>query len=287
MKVLVTGASGLVGSSLIKILLKRGHNIITLGRTNISGCDNILHDFNNLIDLEKLPSSMDVVYHIAQSEFYREFPNSSEDIFNVNTLSTLKLAEWARKTGVKKFIYTSSGGVYGNNNKVFEENDNIKFNNLGFYLGSKLCSEIILDSYKNFFEVFVLRLFFVYGLKQKKNMLIPRLIRNIMAGNEITISGKKGVLINPIYVEDTAEALSACLNLSKGGEFNISGNENINLHQISEIIGQKLGISPKYIFLEDSSEDLKIIGDNSKMKKFLHNPKVPFDNGIEFLINEI
>ena len=287
MSVLVTGASGLVGTSLINILLKQEHNITTLGRSNVSGCDCISHDFNNSIDTEKLPNSIDVVYHIAQSEFYKEFPDSSEDIFNVNTYSTLKLVEWARKTGVKKFIYTSSGGVYGNNNKVFEENDNIKFNNLGFYLGSKLCSEIILDSYKKFFEVFVLRLFFVYGLKQKKNMLIPRLIRNIMAGNEITISGKKGVLIIPIYVEDTAEALSACLNLSKGGEFNISGNENINLHQISEIIGKKLGISPKYIFLEDSSEDLKIIGDNSKMKKFLHNPKVPFDNGIEFLINEI
>ena len=67
--------------------------------------DNILHDFNSLIDLEKLPRSIDVVYHIAQSEFYREFPNSSEDIFNVNTLSTLKLAEWQQEKRVLKNLY--------------------------------------------------------------------------------------------------------------------------------------------------------------------------------------
>lgn len=64
-------------------------------------------------------------------------------------------------------------------------------------------------------------------------------------------------------------------------------NEQMNLHQISEIIVEKLGISPKFNFLKDSYKDLKIIEDNSKMKKFLHNPKVPFYNGIDFLINEV
>ena len=64
-------------------------------------------------------------------------------------------------------------------------------------------------------------------------------------------------------------------------------NEQMNLHQILEIIDEKLGIIPKFNFLKDSSEDLKIIEDNSKMKKFLFNPKVPFYIGIDFLINEV
>lgn len=285
MKVLVTGASGLVGSSLIKMLLKKGYNITTIGRSKVLGCNSILHDFNNPLDIKILPNSIDVIYHIAQSEFYREFPNYSEDIFNVNTHSTLKLAEWARKTGVKKFIYTSSGGVYGTNNNIFEEKDNIQFNNLGFYLGSKLCSEIILDSYKVFFEVFTLRLFFVYGENQRQNMLIPRLINNVKNGIRINIQGQRGLEINPIYVVDVVKAMVACINFKGGGEYNISGNENLSLLIISQFIGSQLSLNPKFKFSNEENMPLSIIGNNEKMKKDLHNPVVNFRDGISKIIH--
>jgi nucleoside-diphosphate-sugar epimerase len=284
MNILITGGSGLVGSALIKELMKSGHNIITLGRKSVEGCHHIAHDFNNELDSVNFPSSIDVIYHIAQSEYYRDFPNSAIDIFQVNTVSTLKLAEWARINGVKKFVYTSSGGIYGNNSESFEEKDTIKINNLGFYLGSKLCSEVILDSYKNYFEVFTLRLFFVYGKEQKPNMLIPRLINNVKAGDSITIQGENGIIINPIHVKDAAKALSSCLSLEKGGEFNIAGNEQLSLLELVSIIGDTLSIKPNFSNLNE--EPISIIGNNSKMCEFLYMPEIAFKKGIDLMINE-
>lgn len=51
---------------------------------------------------------------------------------------------------------------------------------LGFYLTSKYCSELILDNYSSFLTIIQLRLFFVYGMGQRKDMLIPRLIENVL-----------------------------------------------------------------------------------------------------------
>jgi|TARA_B110001452_G_scaffold262007_1_gene261468 UDP-glucose 4-epimerase len=283
MKILITGGSGLVGLNLIRNLIKDGHKVTTLGRNNVLDCSHINCDFNNFNI--KLPTDIDVVFHLAQTEYYREFPEKSMDIFNVNTISTLKLAEWARENNIKKFIYTSSGGIYGNHPKSFVEKDVIRHNNLGFYLGSKLCSEIILDSYKGFFEVYSLRLFFAYGKEQKSNMLIPRLIRNIKMGNPINIDGDKGVIINPIHVSDASKAIKSCLKLNSSGDYNIAGNDILSIYEISETIGHFLSIKPNYNFNKKKSISNKLVGNNEKMKKDLHNPIVKFRDGISKIIH--
>jgi len=282
MKILITGGSGLVGLTLIKNLLKDGHQITTIGRNNVLECPHIYCDFNDFNI--KLPKDFDVVFHLAQTEYYRDFPEKSIDIFNVNTISTLKLAEWARENNIKKFIYTSSGGIYGNHPKSFVEKDVIIHNNLGFYLGSKLCSEIILDSYKGFFEVYSLRLFFAYGKEQKSNMLIPRLIRNIKMGNPINIDGDKGVIINPIHVSDVSKAIKSCLKLNSSGDYNIAGDDILSIYEISETIGHILSIKPKYNFNKKKSISNKLVGNNEKMIKDLHKPNISFKDGIKNML---
>jgi nucleoside-diphosphate-sugar epimerase len=88
-----------------------------------------------------------------------------------------------KKSGVGSFIYTSSGGIYGNGNEPFLENTPIvPFGDLGYYLGSKACGEILVQSYANIFQVNVVRPFFLYGPTQKRDMLIPRLFDNIAKG---------------------------------------------------------------------------------------------------------
>ena len=82
---------------------------------------------------------------------------------------------------------------------------------LGFYLSSKLCSEIIADNYSSFMNIVSLRFFFVYGPRQSETMLIPRLIKNIKNGDAITLQGPDGILINPTYVSDAAEVVARSL----------------------------------------------------------------------------
>ena len=64
--------------------------------------------------------------HLAQSPRYRDFPEGALDVFEVNVGSTQRLLDWACRQGVKRFIYASSGGVYGHGEAPFEEDVPIK-----------------------------------------------------------------------------------------------------------------------------------------------------------------
>ena len=167
--ILITGYNGLVGKELIEELKKdNSFGLLGIGRSENSDVKVINIDLNTEWNENVLPTKADVIIHLAQSEKFREFPEAAFDVFNVNTTSTLKLLDYARKAGVTKFIYASSGGIYGNSHIGFNEDDPVvSRRDIGFYLGSKFCSELLADSYVTFFDVIILRFFFVYGKTQK------------------------------------------------------------------------------------------------------------------------
>ena len=287
MNILITGSGGLIGSSL-KEKLKENHKLFDLkrksGLADDAGVTFIELDLSTDWDYSKLPEKADVIYHIAQSDHFREFPGMAMDVFKVNTYSTVKLLDYAVKAGVKKFIYASSGGIYGFGDTGFTEEAEITAHgDLGFYIGTKICSEILVENYSNIFDVSIIRFFFVYGASQKKSMLIPRLVENIRDGKPILLHGYEGIKINPVYVEDAAEALAKCMDLSKSHKINIGGAEVLSLKQICLIIGEALGKNPIFE-LKTEIEPKNIYGDIKKMCDLLVAPKTSFKEGIKKLL---
>jgi len=291
MNILVTGANGLLGRNLVEILSKE-HKIYALIRNknklNFAINKNIYLIENDLvnIDLGVLPKDVDVVYYLAQSDRFREFPEGVDDIITVNILAPNILAKWSIKNGVRKFIYTSSGGVYGNISEPAKEYFVINANEkIGFYLHSKLSAEMLLRNFANLFETFViLRPFFMYGKGQNKSMLIPRLIENVKNEKEIILNGKEGIKINPIYISDAANAISKVINLQ--GEFiiNIAGNEIISLKQLCYLIGKLVNKEP--IFKINNIKQNDLIADIEFMKKHLYSPIVNLETGIKKIIED-
>lgn len=281
MRILITGAGGLVGSHVMP-LLEKEHEVFT-----VSGK---LRRTNNLdIDLSKdwstdlLPGNLDAIIHLAQSEDFRDFPNKAKPVFNVNTTSTINLVDFAVKKGVKKFIYASSGGVYGNGDLAFSEAYAISFKKeMGFYIGTKLCSEIILDNYSSLLDIQQLRFFFVYGKGQRKDMLIPRLVNNIKEGNTITLTGHDGIKINPLHASDAAKAIETALNLTGSHTINAGGPQVMNLREICECIGAVTGKKPQ--FKIDEKVPGHLIGDIAEMKKLLGEPKIQFAEGVKTVL---
>ena len=284
--ILITGANGLIGHELLK-QLSESNIVYAVSRSKPDIINDNIHfiqfDFSKEWDASSLPNTIDVIYHLAQSEHFRDFPDKSVEIFNVNTNSTLNLLEYARKSGCTQFIYASSGGVYGNSDEGFSENSPIISNgNLGFYLSTKFCSELLVENYTNSFAIIIARFFFVYGERQGQGMLIPRLVENVINGNEINLQGEDGININPIYVSDAASALDSLLKLEGSHKFNIGGNEVLSLKQICDIIGKVVGEAPVY---STSDIDPKhLIGDTSKMNRLLSLPQYTFAQGIQNLI---
>jgi nucleoside-diphosphate-sugar epimerase len=136
-KILITGGGGFLGTALIKLLKQNAdHEIYSVSRKNYlhlknEGVSQIQHDLSSAGDLESiLPKDIDVVFHTAA---LAGIWGKKEHFFNINTEGTLKLVDWAKKSGVKQFIYTSTPSV------VFGKDDLINVDETTPYPDKHLC----------------------------------------------------------------------------------------------------------------------------------------------------
>jgi UDP-glucose 4-epimerase len=281
--VLLTGATGLVGSHLAAACRDR-YAIHTVsrqrpGKDAAPGTHTQL-DLSGRWDEDGLPRRVDAVIHLAQSEHFREFPEHAVDMFSVNAAATVRLLDYARRAGARAFVLASSGGVYGASDAGLTETAVIPARgDLGFYLGTRLCSEIVAQSFSPYFNVITLRFFFVYGPGQRNTMLIPRLIESVRSGVPIALQGEEGIRLNPTFVTDAAAAIVRSLELEGTHKINVAGPEVLSLRRISELIGDALGRRPVYAV--ESTPPRHIIGDIGKMTQLLQPPAIAFRQGLQ------
>lgn len=287
-KVLITGANGLLGQRALKALNDEYEIFAAVHSMPDVPVENVEYriiDFSKDWSVGQLPAHLDKIVHLAQSSHFREFPDQSPDIFRVNIDSTARLLDFAYRNGVKQFIYASSGGVYGSGDMAFRENSPIVgHGQLGYYLGSKLCGEILAQNYSQMMDVTTLRFFFMYGVEQRRTMLIPRLIDSVCNGSPVSLQGAEGIRINPIHVSDSVHALKAALNLRGSHTINIAGPETLSLKNIAEIIGTRLNRAPVFNFID--GQPTHLIGNIEAMQRLLHTPTVSFEAGLEEWISK-
>lgn len=289
MNILVTGANGLLGKELVHKLSERYNVFAVVNHSNSlefskSTRIRIIHHDLAKPDFSELPKEIDMIYYLAQSNEFRNFPEGYDDMLRVNIYSPLKLISWGLDNQVKKFVYASSGGVYKNPVEPVKEFFGINANmKNGFYLDSKLAAEILLRNFSSYFNTFIIaRPFFIYGQKQKPSMLIPRLIDNIKNNNPIFLTSEEGLRINPIHVDDASIAFEKMIQLEGDHLINIAGDEIVSIKSLSDNIAHKLKIKPIYEFHPQKQFDL--IADNSLMKSLLHKPKTNLDDGLNEFI---
>lgn len=282
---MVTGATGLIGSNLLP-RLQCDWQVFGVSRRQLSEdfdrgrVHHIAVDLSKTWDTKAFPSRVDAVIHLAQSEHYRDFPERAVDVFQVNTVSTLRMLDYARRAGASTFVLASSGGVYGHHEQEFTEDLEISATgDLGFYLCTKLCAEVLMENYSAFFNVIVLRFFFVYGPGQRRSMLIPRLVRSVLEEKPITLQGRDGIQINPTYISDAVTAIYRSLRLKGSQKINVAGPEVLSLRRVGEVIGKILGKKPKF-HLQPEMGPRHLIGNIRKMSEVLGPPLVGFEDGI-------
>ena len=285
MNVLVTGANGLLGRNAVAALRENYEVHALVHNMPLKPFPDVtyyVYDFNTEWTINDLPRDIHTVMHLAQSELFRDFPEHALDVFNVNVASTVKLLDYARVAGAKKFLFTSTGGIYDTTMGVVNENTPINtFGKLGNYFATKLCSEILTHNYTSYFDVSLLRLFFMYGQGQKRAMLIPRLVDNVNQGRPIRLTAEGGILINPIYVGDVVSILKKLMNSDGSYTYNVAGPKHLNLKQIVDIIGKKLGKTPQFEHISELADNC--IADISLLEARIYSPKVKLEDKIEEL----
>ncbi|MEP7196480.1 MAG: NAD(P)-dependent oxidoreductase [Saprospiraceae bacterium] len=280
----ITGAAGLVGSELLS-LIPTDWKIYALYNSkkppvlthNISF---VKCDFKNGQYLERLPEKCDCIIHLAQSNLFRKFPETAEDIFEVNTLSTQQLLSYGLKAGVSNFIYCSTGGLYKSTNELLLESDTIDLVTLekNYYYASKFCSEILLKNYSEYFNTIIFRPFFIYGPNQNSDMLIPRITKNVMSKQTIRLEGKNGMQFNPIFCKDAAIAIFKATEYDNRQIFNLAGPSYVSLKEVINLISKYLGIPVEIEIIDkvalDFRASIELLSNN------LYIPKVDIEEGI-------
>ena len=286
-KCILTGATGLVGSHLLSPL-SQDWSVVALSRQrpSFANLEYLPFDLSQSWTSHQLPPTCDAVIHLAQSEHFREFPQYAENVFRINTFTTLKLLDYARQAGANTFILASSGGIYGYGDQGFSEDHALCHQqDLGFYLSTKLCAEILAENYTDYLNVIILRFFFVYGPNQRPTMLIPRLVQSVLNEKPITLQGRDGIRLNPTHVFDVVRAIIQALELKNSHKINIAGPDILNFRQIGEIIGSTLNKEPKFL-IQSEQIPKNLIGDTTKMCKLLSSSKIQFQEGIKTIISD-
>lgn len=245
MRILVTGANGFLGRHAVQ-RLAAAHHVLALMRTpppaQIPACEPIVADLTQERFEDQLPpTGVDAVLFLAQSRHHRRFPEHAADLFEVNVRSVFRLVEWARRHGVRKFVYTSSANVYALSDQAIAENHPLAPGS--FYARTKLMGEGLVQSYAEFFPTLILRLFTPYGPGQR-GALIPDLIERVARGKPVTLQGDEGLWLSPWFVDDVCSLLQTALEETAPTErctlLNAGGAEAVSIRGITQIIGRQL-----------------------------------------------
>jgi len=214
------------------------------------GVNLIRADLKDSAFVDALPPRVDVIVHLAQTNL--QVPEHANEVFQVNTVSTQRLADYARTAGVSRFIFTSSGNVYRKSAAPFLESS--QRDPRDFYALTKIFSEDLLKVYSDAFNSSVLRIFAPYGPGQT-NRMIPKIISLVRDGKSVTLRNGGQPKINPIYIDDLVQVIARCLTKSGSYTVNVAGPETIDVKGIAMEAGRTLGCEP--VFEHRDSPDME------------------------------
>ena len=279
---LITGASGFIGSAFVKFL-ETQENIECILVDRVHG-----YDFSREGWTKKLPDvSVDMIYHLAQSREYRNFPGGAQDMARINMMSTLELLEWARKHEAKRFFLASTGSIYSTENTqstYIAETDPLLLSSM--YASSKYSAELMAGHYRAFFDVIVGRLFTPYGPGQK-NMLISNMVERVRKNEPITLAQNEGLYLTPMFIGDCVQVLFSLAQVKMDQQLltlNLAGDEKLSLFDIVTQIGAALDISPNIQITEGNV--ISVCADTTVLKSLSLNKMRSFAEGLQCYLKE-
>ncbi len=299
MNVIVTGGAGFIGSNLAEELLKIGDEVIVIDDFS-NGKEKNLAKHKNLKvvrksildeDIKENFNGIDVVYHLAALPRVQFSIVNPEETHEVNVNGTLKLLEICKEKNVKRFIFSSSSSVYGNQKKLPLRED-MNPNPISPYALHKLVGEHYCRLYHLLYgiETLSLRYFNVYGPKQDPSgqyaILIPKFINNALSGKELVINGDGNQTRDFTFVNDVVKA-NILAGTSKnenifGKTFNIGAGNNKSVNEVTKIIINLAGSKVKVVHGPNVVEPKNTLADISRSKEFLNwQPEIEFEEGIK------
>jgi UDP-glucose 4-epimerase len=263
-RVICTGSCGFIGSHVVDLLLKEGHQVWCLDDLSSGKRENLPDkiefakvDVGNWWDLvaEFVDCEPEVVIHLAaQPSICDSIDNPIRDGF-VNVMGTLNIIRASQKIGVKRLIFSSTSAVYAS---IYTDlpipEDFPRFPESPYGI-SKLAAESYIRNLMPENSV-VLRLGNVYGPRQVplgQNQLIPRMIKHFENGDEFFIHGDGEHKRDFVYVEDVARAVLLAID-GKPDVYNIACGNAVAVNCVATMLEEIYEV-PGYAWQHDDQPD--------------------------------
>jgi nucleoside-diphosphate-sugar epimerase len=304
MRVVVTGAAGFIGSHLSERLVRSGHEVTGIDcftdyydtgrkRRNVA---NLLNEPSfTLLELDLLTASLeplldgvDVVFHLAGQPGVRPSWGSEFATYTQrNLLATQRLLEAARDCRLTKFVYASSSSVYGDA-EAYPTKEDLRPRPVSPYGVTKLAAEHLCELYRTTASVptVSLRLFTVYGPRQRPDMAFSALVKAASTGSQFTLFGDGNQTRDFTFVDDVVTAMTAAAASDWTGVANIGGGARTSMREVIDIVGELLA-PVDVIALPTQPGDVRHTAADTEVAHlaFAYTPRVSLREGLSRMVD--
>lgn len=262
-RILVTGATGFIGTNLVRRLVELGNDVTILTRKN-SDCScfsnlNIKKIVGDILDIESVKSATkdcEFVYHLAALISFnrRDF----NDLFNINVIGTKNVINSSLEFSIKKFVYISACAVFGvSDNKNKKLNEETVYNltkNDAYAYTKKLAEQEVIKGAEKGLNAVIVNSATVYGKGDKH--LNSGFVIKLIYSNKFLIVPPGGTSV--VSIDDVVDGCILAMEKGIKGEKYILSNEMMEFTELYRIIANCLG---KKIYI-------------SKLPEFLYYPSI-------------
>lgn len=292
-KILVTGGAGFIGSHLVDVLVEKRHEVIVLDDLSSGKRENvnkkavfiegdIRDDLSGLFEKEKF----DYVFHLAAQINVRESLKNSRKDAEINILGSLNLMENCARYGVKKFIFSSSGGAIYSSDAELPCSEGAEVKPESPYGVAKLAVENYLRIAKKTkgLDYVSLRYSNVYGQRQNSEGeagVVAIFISKILNGENLKVFGDGEQTRDFVFVGDVVNANLMALGRDLSGEFNVSTGKETSVNNIIELLKEISGRDFGVEHVECIKGELRrSCLSSEKLEGFGWNAETDLENGL-------
>ena len=253
MKVLVTGGAGFIGSNLVELLRDEGHDVVVLDDLSSGYAENLRDDVAFVQGDVSAPgvaasaaAGCDVIFHLAASVGNtRSIDNPVRDS-EINVIGTLNVLEAARTHGIRRIVFSSSAGIFGELKTLPIAEDHPQDPDSPYGV-SKLAAEKMCLVYNKLYGMrnVCLRYFNVYGVRQRYDAygnVIPIFAERMLRHQDVTIFGDGEQTRDFVHATDVARAnYLAGTSADAAGVFNLGSATRISINDLATMMAEEIG----------------------------------------------
>jgi UDP-glucuronate 4-epimerase len=305
--ILVTGGAGFIGSHLVDKLLSEGYwNVTVVDDFNdfyepsIKRANVARHTQHSNYRLEEADirqraplarifdeTKVDCIVHLAARAGVRPSLDQPLLYSQTNIEGTLNLLELSKEHNIKQFVFGSSSSVYGINAKVpFTEDDPIR-QPISPYAATKAAGELLCHTYTHLYGIrcVCLRLFTVYGPRQRPDLAIHKFARLISEGKPIPVFGDGTTRRDYTYIDDIIAGVRAGIDYTRTEYevINLGESRTVELRELISLLEKELDLPAKIDRQPLQPGDVpQTFADITRARQLLgYNPQTQIETGIK------